>query len=220
MVDYNYTDMTIIMDRSGSMHSIRSDAEGGINSFIKDQSGLSGKKVLTVVAFDDQYEVPINAITIDSINYPSVVLQPRGSTALLDAIGKTIVNAGERFRTMPENQRPGKVLFIVVTDGYENASREFTKAYIKELIQQQEKQYNWQFIYLGADQDGFSEGISMGFKGDSSATYDKGCIQTVMRGMSAHASGIICSSAENYTAFCDSGGLKFTDQERNAFVQK
>jgi hypothetical protein len=220
MVDFNYTDMTIIMDRSGSMHSIRSDAEGGINSFIKDQSGLSGKKVLTVVAFDDKYEIPVSAMTIEANNYPSIILQPRGSTALLDAIGKTVVKTGERFAVMPENQRPGKVLIIVVTDGLENASQEFTRTYIKELIQQQENTYNWQFIYLGANQDGFAEGMTMGFKGSSAATYTTDNIGVAFRNVSNYSSDVVrCCNEATYKSHFGSG-INFSNQDRADFVQK
>lgn len=170
-MDLNYTDITLVVDRSGSMASIREDAQGGINTFIKDQAAQPGKCTLTLVHFDHEYEVvhdgkPINEVT-------EYGLTPRGSTALLDAVGRAINTTGARLAAMKEEDRPGLVSVVIVTDGQENASQEFTKARIKEMITHQQDVYKWQFTFLGADQDAFAEASSMGILAAGVACYDK-----------------------------------------------
>lgn len=99
-------------------------------------------------------------------------LVPRGSTALLDAVGQAIVTTGEKLATLPEDQRPGLVMVVIVTDGEENSSREYNKQKIKDLITQQQDVYKWQFTFLGADQNAFAEAASMGMKLDGVAAYN------------------------------------------------
>jgi hypothetical protein len=219
MVDYNYTDITIIMDRSGSMHAIKSDAEGGINDFIQEQSKTNGgKKLLTVIGFDDAYEVMLDAKEISAYQTPYIKLEPRGMTALLDAVGKTINRLGERFRSLPDHERPGKILIFVITDGFENCSREFTKQAIKDMIKHQEEIYQWQFIYLGANQDAFEEGQKMGFCGLKSATFTPDKIDDALRAMSRYTSTVCCSSAVEYQDHICSGGFCFTDKDRASLL--
>jgi hypothetical protein len=156
------TDITLVVDRSGSMASIRTDAEGGVNTFIEQQKTGPGEAVLTLVQFDNVSEILHSAKPIRSV--PSYTLEPRGSTALLDAVGKAILETGNRLSAMREEDRPGLVVFVIVTDGQENASREFNRAKIREMIQHQQSVYNWQFTFLAANQDAFAEGGSMGIQ--------------------------------------------------------
>jgi hypothetical protein len=154
------TDLTVVLDRSGSMHACRSDAEGGLNSFIARQKELPGECTFTLVQFDTVYEFVHKAIPLRTV--PHCHLEPRGNTALLDAVGRAIVETGERLRTLPEADRPGLVVFVIITDGQENSSREYTKARVREMIEHQQNVYKWQFTYLGANQDAFAEAGSMG----------------------------------------------------------
>lgn len=157
----NFTDITFILDRSGSMSSLASDVVGGFETFVKDQRNAGENAALTLVQFDDQYEVVFaNRPIMDAPT--TIQFAPRGSTALLDAIGRTINDVGARLSKTPENDRPNKVLFIVMTDGYENASREFTNVKVKELVEHQKTKYQWDFVFLGANMDSFSVGGSMG----------------------------------------------------------
>ena len=117
------TDITMVIDRSGSMQSIRSDAEGGINSFIEQQKQEPGEANVTLVQFDADYEFVHSGVPIRQV--PAFKLVPRGSTALLDAVGRAINETGARLAAMDEVQRPGLVVFVIVTDGEENSSREF-----------------------------------------------------------------------------------------------
>ena len=168
----NLTDITLIVDRSGSMAEIKSDAEGGVNSFIEKQSQEPGEALLTLVQFDTEYEFLHQGVPIAQV--PKYELHPRGMTALLDAIGRAINETGERLAKMSEPDRPGLVVFVIMTDGQENSSREFTKSQIRTMIQQQQSQYNWHFTFLGADQDAFSEADQMGIDAKGAANYSKG----------------------------------------------
>lgn len=163
----NLTEILLIIDRSGSMSTTKADAEGGLNTFVEEQKKGVGQANLTLVQFDHDYEVVHAGIPLSEV--PPYKLVPRGSTALFDAIGRAVVETGERLAKMPESERPGLVLVLVVTDGGENASREYTRERVKEMITHQESKFSWKFSFLGSNQDGFAEGQSLGFS--SSATY-------------------------------------------------
>ena len=141
------TDITLVVDRSGSMEKIREDAEGGVNTFIQEQAKHPGEALLTLVQFDTEYEFVHRGMPIKQV--PPYTLVPRGNTALLDAVGRAINETGERLAKMAEEDRPGLVVFVITTDGLENSSKEFSKAQIKELIERQQSAYKWQFIFLG-----------------------------------------------------------------------
>lgn len=147
----DYAEITFVLDRSGSMESTKADAEGGFNQFIEDQRKVPGECRVTLAQFDTEHEIVYADRLIAEV--PKLTLLPRGGTALLDAIGRTIIAIGDRLSKMDETKRPGKVFFVIVTDGGENSSREFTPAKIAEMIKHQRETYNWQFIFLGANQD-------------------------------------------------------------------
>ncbi|MGI9516890.1 MAG: vWA domain-containing protein [Pirellulaceae bacterium] len=170
-MNMNLTDITLVVDRSGSMQSIREDAEGGVNAFIERQAGEEGDAVLTLVQFDTEYEFLTRGEPV--VKVQPFRLVPRGATALLDAVGRAISETGARIARMAEQDRPGLVVFVVMTDGHENSSREFTKAEIKKMIEHQQSVYNWQFTFLGADQDAFDEAGSMGMAADGVANYSR-----------------------------------------------
>lgn len=165
----NLTDITLVVDRSGSMQEIQSDADGGINAFIQDQAKQPGEALLTLVQFDTEYEFIHRGMPIATV--PPYQLHPRGGTALLDAVGRAVNETGERLAKMPEADRPGLVVVVVMTDGHENSSREFTKAQIKQMIEHQQQTYNWQFIFLGANQDAFAESGALGIAAAGAANY-------------------------------------------------
>ncbi|MFO0428865.1 MAG: vWA domain-containing protein [Planctomyces sp.] len=163
------TDITMVIDRSGSMSSIRSDAEGGINTFIDSQKSEPGEALLSLVQFDTEYEFIHKGVPIG--NVPKYSLVPRGSTALLDAVGRAINETGARLAAVEESQRPGLVVFVIVTDGAENSSREFTREKIREMIEHQQSVYKWQFTFLAANQDAFAEGATLGIVQDGIANF-------------------------------------------------
>lgn len=150
-----YTHITLVVDRSGSMSSCRKVAEEGINGFLRDQlkdtTERGWKTTVSLVQFDHRIETVYDFQPIQS--GMSYSLKPDGSTALLDAIGKAINDTGSRLSQMPESDRPGVVVFVITTDGYENASREFTYEKIRTMISHQRDTYNWQFIFLSENED-------------------------------------------------------------------
>lgn len=166
------TDITMVVDRSGSMAAIKSDAEGGINTFIDQQKKESGEALLTLVQFDTEYEFVHSGVPVKKV--PAFTLVPRGSTALLDAVGRAINETGARLAKMDEPSRPGLVVFVIVTDGQENSSREFKREQIRRMIEHQQSAYNWQFTFLAANQDAFAEGAAMGIAASGIAAYTVG----------------------------------------------
>ena len=166
------TEIISILDRSGSMGMLVSDTIGGYNSFLADQKKLDGECKVTTVLFDDRYEELYSAVDIKNVkDLTSKEYFVRSTTALYDAIGRATTSAGARFAKMSESDRPDKVIVLIITDGFENASKEFTLSQIKEMIQHQESKYSWEFVYLGANQDAFDVGSSMGMKMSNVATY-------------------------------------------------
>jgi uncharacterized protein YegL len=167
-----YTHVAFLLDRSGSMDSIKSDTIGGFNSFINDQKEDDTKCTFTMVQFDNEYEVLHDFKDIQKVkNLTKNTYKPRGSTALLDALGNLIVTTGEKLLDMDENDRPEKVLFIILTDGLENASKEYTTSQIMEMIKHQEEKYNWKFVYLGANQDAIKEASKFGIDSINTLTF-------------------------------------------------
>lgn len=150
------TEIICITDRSGSMSSIRSDAEGGFNQFIEDQKKVAGEARVTSVVFDNVVETQYEARPLQNVG--KFTLEPRGTTALLDAIGMTLNTQAARIKA---EGWADKVIVIIVTDGHENASREYTRERIKEMIEHAEKN-GWVFVFLAANQDGFSTGNTLG----------------------------------------------------------
>lgn len=205
----NLTDITLVVDRSGSMQGIHDDAEGGINAFITEQAQQPGMALLTLVQFDTEYEFIHSGVAIQQI--PTYQLQPRGQTALLDAVGRAIKETGQRLANIPESDRPGLVVFVIVTDGHENASSEFTKTQIKEMIEHQQTVYKWRFTFLGADQYAFDEAQSMGINLGSSAAYARN------RSRQAYAMSSSKLSRMRYqSSSMEEVEDMFTDEERAA----
>ena len=176
----NLTELVIIVDRSGSMQSIKDDAEGGINQLIEAQKKDEGECHFTLAQFDTQHDLVNDGTDIQKVE--PFTLVPRGGTALYDAIGITLNAVGERLSKTPEEQRPGLVSVVIVTDGYENSSGEFDQVTVKKMIEEQTNKYKWEFSYLGADQDAFAVGRGIGVA--NSVTYGKSKSSEVYRGVS------------------------------------
>ena len=168
----NLTEMVFILDRSGSMQHLTDDTIGGFNSMIENQKKEEGEAFVTTVLFDDQYELLHDHINIKDIQpITDKEYSARGMTALLDAVGKTINSIGNRLSATPEDERPDKVIFVITTDGMENASREFVKSTVKEMIEHQQSKYSWTFMFLGANMDAVGEAASLGINTDFARTY-------------------------------------------------
>ena len=166
------TEIVFLLDRSGSMGGLESDTIGGFNGFIEKQRQQEGDTIVTAVLFDDRYELLWNGIDAVKAKLTEEDYFVRGCTALLDAVGKTILDVGYRLAKTDENKRPGKVIFVITTDGLENASREFTYEKVRELIRHQQEKYSWEFIFLGANIDAVKEADSMGIAMDNAYSFE------------------------------------------------
>jgi hypothetical protein len=157
------TEIAYILDRSGSMQPMVESAITGFNSFLKDQQETPGEANFTLVLFDDEYLLhadrsPLTDVRpLDASSYV-----PRASTALLDAIGRTINNIGKQLANTPEKDRPGKVIIAIYTDGYENASTDYTAEKIRKMIRHQTDNYGWEFLFLAANEDAIATAASYG----------------------------------------------------------
>ena len=150
----NMTELVFILDRSGSMGGLESDTIGGFNSMLTEQQAQPGECRITTVLFDDKYEVLHDRIDIKAVSQLTRhEYFVRGCTALLDAIGATIKKINKVQKKTSEEYRAEKVLFVITTDGMENASREYTYDKIKSMVERQKKKFNWEFIFLGANID-------------------------------------------------------------------
>lgn len=166
------TEIAFILDRSGSMHSIATDAIGGFNSFLSHQQRSAGQANLTLVLFDDECLIPADNVEISHVaplNEETYI--PRSSTALLDAIGMTIDRIGERLSSTAEAERPGKVIVAILTDGLENASTRFDWDDISRRIRHQTDVYNWEFLFLGANQDAIATAASLNIRTGNSTNF-------------------------------------------------
>ncbi len=174
MIDMNnnLTKIIFLLDRSGSMGGLESDTIGGFNAFIENQRKLEGKTLVTGVLFDDKYEVVWNGAEAEKVELTAEQYYVRGCTALLDAVGKTILDVGYRLSRTNEDARPGKVIFVITTDGFENASREFTYEKVKELIKHQQEKYSWEFIFLGANIDAEREADNLGIDVNNAFSFE------------------------------------------------
>lgn len=169
----NLTELVFILDRSGSMRELTQDTIGGFNGMVEKQKKEPGEAFVTTILFDSQYEMLHDHLPLQNI-MPITDKEyfARGTTALLDAVGITINAVGARLNHISEEDRPEKVIFVITTDGLENASHEFTYKQIKEMITHQQNKYNWNFIFLGANIDAVSEAAKLGIDPDFARNYE------------------------------------------------
>lgn len=171
MTDSNKTLIAALLDRSGSMDDSRELTEDGWRELINAQRSEPEYCEVTLAQFDTEYEVLYPPTAIAAV--PEFVLVPRGGTALLDAAGVFITEVGDQLAALPEDQRPGKVICLIMTDGMENSSQRWTWDALKALIIQQREVYGWKFIFLGADIDAVEVGERMGVDRRHAMTFDK-----------------------------------------------
>ena len=166
------TELVFIIDRSGSMGGLESDTIGGFNAMLKEQQSVDGDAVVTTVLFDDKYELLHDRIEIRAVApLTDKDYTVRGTTALLDALGRTIHKIREVQKHTAENYRAEKVLFVIITDGQENASREYSAERIKRRIERQKEKYGWEFIFFGANMDAVMEAGKLGISADRAQNY-------------------------------------------------
>jgi hypothetical protein len=164
--------VAIVLDRSGSMASVREATIDGFNEFINSQKAVPGECRVLLAQFDDIYETVFDKPLADVPPLTEATFQPRNTTALFDAMAKTINNLGEKLAAMPEADRPDRVLLATITDGHENASKEFQQHDVKRLVEQQTKDYQWDFVFIGANQDAVLTAQGFGIRADQALTYN------------------------------------------------
>lgn len=205
-----YTHISIILDRTGSMETIQDDVIGGFNQFLASQQEGTGRATLTLVQFDSQdpYEViyqfaPINQVAALS----QATYVPRASTPLLDAIGRGIIDLAHRLTTMPAGEKPDQVVFVIITDGQENSSREFKKAQVMQLLAEKQEKDKWQFVFLSADLTALNDAMDYGFRAPAAMSFDKDA-----RGTAA----VFSSLAKNVSSYRakQAESLAFDDEDR------
>ena len=199
------TEIAYILDRSGSMQSMQEPAVAAFNLFIKSQLDVPGDAHLTLVQFDDAYEVPFAALPIQEVpQLTATTYTPRGSTALLDAIGRTITDTNRRISALPDAQKPGKVILTIFTDGMENASQEYTLKHISDLIRLYRDEKGWEFLFLAANQDAIASATAMRMDAGSSGnvqfsakgvTSSGGAMSRKVRAMRMKSSGTMDAQA-------------------------
>jgi uncharacterized protein YegL len=204
------SDLTLIaflVDRSGSMASCKDDMQGGLNTLIKTQRKEPGKAEVALAQFDTEYEILWQPQSIKKVG--KYELHPRGSTALLDGMGRFITEIGESLAKRDEEDRPGKVIMCIVTDGYENSSKDWNREQVRKLVQKQRDQWQWEFVFLGANMDAVKEGASLGIQRDTSITYTP-----------ANASNVYASTSSLVSNYRVAGAAaaNFTDSDRKNAV--
>lgn len=183
------TELVFILDRSGSMAGLEEDTIGGFNAMLEKQKKLEGEALISTVLFDDRSEVIHDRKNIKKVEaLTDKEYYVRGCTALLDAVGFAIHHIGNVHRYARDEDRPESTLFVITTDGMENASRHFRYEEIKKMIQRQQDKYGWEFIFLGANIDAAAEADRMGIRAERSANY--------------HADGM--GTAMNFKVMCQS----------------
>ena len=175
----NLTELVFILDRSGSMAGLEQDTIGGFNAMLQKQRGEPGEAVISTVLFDNETEVIHDRVSLDRM--PALTEKEyyvRGCTALLDAVGGAIHHIGNVHKYAREEDRPEKTLFVITTDGLENASRRYTYDKVKSMIERQLEKYGWEFLFLGANIDAAREAARFGIRADCAADYHADSIGT------------------------------------------
>ena len=211
MKDATY--ISVLLDRSGSMQAVRDETISGFNQFIKDQKEQGENATLTLVQFDTQ--------SIDTVHENKPIKEvpdltpasyvPRASTPLLDALGDSIDNTGKVLRGIPEESRPDKIVFVIITDGLENSSRRHTKAAVCERIKHQADVYKWNFVYLGANQDAFDEAAQIGIAAQTVSNYTGALTKNAFRVTSANIRALRSTGSAR--------SLDYSDAQRKSMTE-
>ncbi len=197
----------LIIDRSGSMSSIKTETINGINEFIESQKNLGLECRITIAQFDNEYDLLADyqdVQTVEPINESIYI--PRGMTALNDAIGKTITSLQARLKTTKKKDRPSKTVIAIITDGQENASTEYTGPKIKALIEELETKEKWTFLYIAANQDAIKEAHTRGISANNTLNFASTGAQGTMgsqgafRAMNSYVNTLYTSGSASFSA--------------------
>ncbi len=188
----NYTEIVYILDRSGSMGGLEDDTIGGFNSMMDKQKKTGEKAVVSTVLFDDTTEVLHNRVPIDKVEKMNdKQYYVRGCTALLDAVGGAIKHITAVHKAMDKADRPEKTIFVITTDGMENASSKYSYEKVRKMVQSRRDKHGWEFIFIGANIDAYAEGSKFGIRSDRIANYV--CDEVGTANVYAGVSMAVCS---------------------------
>ena len=177
----NLTEIVFILDRSGSMAGLEDDTVGGFNAMIQKQKSEEGEAFISTVLFDNYTEVIHDRMDIQKIQpMTHKDYYVRGCTALLDAVGKSIRHIGNVHKYAREEDQPEKTIFVITTDGMENASREYSYERVRQMIEHQQEKYGWEFLFLGANIDAAKEAARFGITEDRAANYHADSVGTAV----------------------------------------
>lgn len=172
MTKEKLTEIVCVLDRSGSMQSMGDEPINGFNQFLKEQREVEGEANLTLVLFDDHYDVIHNGVNLKEVpELTKEVYFPRGMTALLDAVGKAVNTVDERLSKLKDEYQPDKVIVVILTDGKENSSHEFKKKDLKQKIEELQKEKKWEFIFMGSQLESFNDASGMGLRASMMDSY-------------------------------------------------
>lgn len=177
----NLTELVMILDKSGSMSGLESDTIGGYRSMLEKQKETEGEVLVSTILFNERTSVIHNRESLNKVE-PMTRREyiPGGCTALLDAVGSSIDHIVGVHRNLPDDQRPAKTIFVIITDGLENASREYSSAKVKKMIETETKKYGWEFIFLGANIDAVETAGRFGIDADHSVNYHSDPVGTAL----------------------------------------
>lgn len=172
MTKENLTSINVIIDASGSMQGLANDTIGSFNTFLKEQKDFPGEALFTLCTFNSTHRIVHDFVKIASVSdLDTNSYQPGGYTALLDAMGHTMEIVGQKLAALPEEERPSKVIFLVITDGEENSSFRYTSEQIKNMVEHQKDKYSWEFVFFGASLDQIAAGQALGISMNNTMSY-------------------------------------------------
>ncbi len=216
------TEIVFILDRSGSMEGLESDTIGGFNSMIEKQKKEEGKAIISTVLFDDETEILHDRKKLKKIEpITDKDYYVRGCTALLDAVGGAIHHIGNIHKNAPKDEVPEKTIFIITTDGMENASHRYSYAHVKKMIERQKKKYGWEFIFMGANIDAVEVAGRFGVAEDRAVTYECDKVGTTLNfSVMNKLVGAVrkCKSKDGMSACLDEGA--FLDEIREDYEKR
>ena len=166
------TDIVVVLDRSGSMEAIRQATILGFNAFLKEQQSIDERATITLVQFDHEYERLYMRLDVHQampLNEDTYI--PRGTTALLDAMGRTIKETRKRIEALPDGDKPDRVIFVTITDGHENRSTKYNRKQVFDKVSKMQQKHGWEFLFLGANQDAIEEASHLGIKADKAMNF-------------------------------------------------
>lgn len=217
----SYTHLCLLIDRSGSMSNIQQEMESSLTAMLVEQSKLPHRCTFSVYQFDSQPNCPVleclhSFVSINSNR--NIKIQPRGMTPLYDATCQCIDLEGRKLSELSTDNRPDRVVFVIITDGLENASQEFKAVDVKTRIKHQETKYSWQFLYLGSNQIAEDTAKNIGIYASNALTYNNPI--TMSKSLNTHLSNVRCCSLDEYTGYTNGDLESFSDEDKKEQQEK